>query len=243
MQKYKTYRGIRLPPDVIDEIRAAETAWIRRDQAAWDFAKQAFAIVGRNIPGATRLLAKVMGVDDVSTPEGYAKAEGLAREFAQMQIGKFYPYPNLFISHYIVMGKAYYAQINKGEKSQKELLRWADELLKQASQFDWSVQKLRGKLSGKLPDDSWVNSANRFIESIETHIINAPQFDVPNPFRATIATKFATMFVKVLRWALVPADEDPKRDQVERDVENMLEISQDLFPVETGEKVTLIGDK
>lgn len=213
-----------------DDFILADKLWKERDQKSWEFAAVAARIVGRYIPQATMLLAEQMGVRSPSTPEGYAKAHELAAKLSHYTKHKTHPLPNLFISHYVVMGKAHFS------KDQRFPLETALELLLECSKFGKSVDWLRGKI-GKTSsgDDSWINSVSRAIPMIEDHIINAPYLGV-NSAKAAIAAVIGKGFVRVLRWAI--QDDGMPEQQIEAeirpDVDHMEEILVALIP-ETSE--------
>lgn len=227
MTKTIKYKGLEIPEDILPILKQAKKVWIERDQKAWEFAELAYEIVGRYIPDLTRLLAREMGVDSVSTPEGYAKAWML---FIHMQnFGHQKPFENLFISHYITVGKAFSARLRDCEgNSQKEYqeILWAERILIDASNYCWSVEKLRSRLKQEpgAIEDSWKNSAYRMIDDIDAHIINAPRLGV-NELRSSVATRVARLFINVLKWAV---NEEVKTPGVQRD--DLKSLAEEICP-------------
>jgi len=227
--KLVSYKGYKLPREAVEDIRAASKIWRDRDKTSWEFAEIAAKIVGKYIPDATLALTRSMNVTNPSTPQGYAKAWNLALDLDKAKINHHAPLANLFIGHYITVGKTY----NAGNISLEE----ADKLLKEASKFDKPVDWVRSKLSGKTADnDSWINSARMEIDNIERHIINTSYLGVDES-KATLAAKVGKVFIKVLRWAigeeqsnpLEQHNSNPNWDRVTEAIMSVIHLQEDEY--------------
>lgn len=203
--KTAVYKGVRLPVEVIQKIKSAGQQWRKADRERWIFAEQADEIVGLYIPDATQLLAIEMGVESPSTPEGYARANQLRAEL--LKIKHDAPLSNLFISHYIVAGKAFFA------KDSQWSIKQIDKLLREANEWNKSVEWLRGKLGKVQREDSWQNSARIEIQNITRHIINAPYLGT-DEFKASIAARVGSIFVQVLKWAIGETEKNPLEQEL-----------------------------
>lgn len=218
----RLYNGFRLPVDVIEDIKAAKQEWGERDKRAWAFAARAARVVGRYIPDATQCLAVEMGVESPSTPEGYAKAHWLLEELKGAKYLKHAkPLPNLYISHYIVCGKAFYAKVGIWDLDQ------IDALLQEASKFKKPVEWVRGKFGNVSGADEYRYSVMKQIKSIEAHIINAPYTGV-NEYKAVVLARLARVFVRFMRWAIDQRD-DPDQISLATDQVNDLQSVTDII--------------
>lgn len=209
----------KLPQEAFREIETAIRIWRSSDSARWNFALIAHNIVGKYIPYATELLAKGIGLD-VSSVQGYAKAH--ATKMALKDIGHKAPLENLYISHYIVCGKALFSKDSQWDIQQ------INELLQEANRWGKPVSWLRSKIGNVSEEDSYLNSTSKTIADLEAHIINAPCYGVPE-YKAVIASKVARVLVRVLRW-IQSGEEYDSPEIIEREVGVFVEIAQKLFP-------------
>lgn len=189
-ERLVNFRGFKLPEGVVVDIKQATQAWKERDKKAWEFAKRAARVVGRYIPEATKALAFEMGTTSVSTPEGYAKAWALRCDLQAIRKPFF---EELYISHYITVGKSYGAG--------KIDLDQAFEILHHCVQENLSVESLRALLAGRMGGDDWATSAERLQEQIERQLINAP-FTGVDETKAAVVALLGKGFLKVIQWAL-----------------------------------------
>lgn len=208
-----------LPKDAIQIIDRGEKYWHDSDTSRWSFAEIAHIVVGKYIPYASEVLATRIGLD-VSSVQGYAKAYKL--KVALKEIGHVAPLPNIFISHYIVCGKAFFA------RDSQWTLQQIDELLRTANEWRKSVKWLRSKIGNVSEEDSYLNSISKTIADLEAHTIHAPYYGVPE-YKAVIAARIATVLVKVLRWIQNGSD-DVSAESIEREVDAFVEIADRLFP-------------
>lgn len=226
----KSYMGYRLPIELIEEIKQAKQLLNSIDKNYWMFAEKAYNIVGSNIIGATELLAKIMH-RDISTPQGYAKAWALSVELWD-RLQEDSPLPNLFISHYIVVGKAFSAKVREANQEQyiNELM-WARDILRKASQFDWTVDYIRAAV-GKEPNavDDIINSYYKLIPQIEAHIINAPYYGI-NDLKGAIVARIGKIFVSAMKWAMnnESGDDLEQVEKIKKNIEIMEDANMIIF--------------
>lgn len=198
---YRIIKGYKVPSDLAEIIKRAAASWKQSDDYRWQFARDAYDVVGRYLPDATKALARSVGMNSVSSVEGYAKAWEL--RIALRHIDHLTPLDNLYVSHYVTVAKAWGGKVNQAgndEELQTYALQWADEILHTASAEDWTIEQLRTMMKGEGVVDSWTNSVEKIISNIENHIINAPYFGVIE-WKAVIAANIGKLFVRVLRWA------------------------------------------
>lgn len=213
----------KLSKATLDDIQHAKQALRKSDDWRWIVAELAYNVVGRREEGATKIMAEQLNYKSPSSIEQLAKAWNL--RICLEAVNKTVPLDNLYIGHYVAVGKA----LSAGTITLKE----ADKLLNEANKiYDGKakpVEWIRSRLAGKMGDDDWRESLYKEIANIKNHIINAPYTGV-HPEVASLVAWFGRAFVKFGEKAL-ELDNSNQLERLQYMREKMREIM-DEFEIE-----------